>query len=341
MQHEQMPVNSVIKDNSTSSRSLSVVVPCFNEEEVIEVSHQRLTDVLQQIPLLDYELIYVDDGSTDRTADQLEQLQRGDPRVRVIGLSRNFGHQIAVTAGINEASGEGIVLIDADLQDPPEVIPRLVEQWRNGYEVAYGKRSDRAGETFIKRWTAAVFYRVINRLSDIPIPLDTGDFRLIDRKVIEVMRQMPERDRFVRGMVSWAGFRQVAVPYRRKPRLAGSSKYPLFKSLKLATDGMLSFSLAPLRLATGIGFVAALLALFGICYALITRLFTNVWVPGWTALFIAVLFLGGVQLISLGIIGEYVGRTYGETKHRPLYVVRKRYGFTDEVTKPITKQKAL
>ena len=155
------------------------------------------------------------------------------------------------------------------------------------------------------------------------------------------MRQMPERNRFVRGMVSWAGFRQVAVPYRRKPRLAGSSKYPLFKSLKLATDGMLSFSLAPLRLATGIGFVAALLALFGICYALITRLFTNVWVPGWTALFIAVLFLGGVQLISLGIIGEYVGRTYGETKHRPLYVVRKRYGFTDEVTKPITKQKAL
>lgn len=335
-----MPMDSVKEYKRTSSRLLSVIVPCFNEEEVIEISYQRLTDVLQQIQLLDYEIIYVDDGSTDRTPDLLEQLQRGDPHVRVICLSRNFGHQIAVTAGINDASGDGIVLIDADLQDPPEVIPRLVEQWHNGYEVAYGKRSDRAGETFIKRWTAAVFYRVINRLSDIPIPLDTGDFRLIDRKVIDVMRQMPERDRFVRGMVSWAGFRQVAVPYRRKPRLAGNSKYPLFKSLKLATDGMLSFSLAPLRLATGIGFVAALFALLGIGYALILRLFTNVWVPGWTALFIAVLFLGGIQLISLGIIGEYVGRTYGETKNRPLYVVRKRCGFNDEVTEPIAKQKA-
>lgn len=209
-----------------------------------------------------------------------------------------------------------------------------MEQWRNGYDVAYGQRSDRVGETVFKRWTAAAFYRLINLLADVPIPLDTGDFRLIDRRVLDAMRQMPERDRFVRGMISWIGFRQVAVPYRRKERYAGESKYPLFKSLKLALDGVLSFSLTPLRIATLIGFIAAGLALLGIVYALAMRIFTNIWVPGWTALFIAVLFLGGVQLISLGIIGEYLGRIYGEAKRRPLYLVRDRGGFDCRAPSP-------
>lgn len=315
-------------------KRLSIIVPCFNEEAVIEKTHERLTQVMRGLRDLDYELIYIDDGSRDATWEKLQTLQRRDACVRVIALSRNFGHQIAITAGLHEATGDAAVLIDADLQDPPEVIPRMIELWRNGYDVAYGQRSDRAGETVLKRWTAAAFYRVINRLSNIPIPLDTGDFRLIDRRVLDAMRRMPERDRFVRGMISWAGFRQIAVPYRRKERYAGESKYPLFKSLRLALDGLLSFSLTPLRAVTLTGFLVAGLALLGIVYALAMRFFTDIWVPGWTALFIAVLFLGGIQLIALGIIGEYLGRVYGETKHRPLYFVRERAGFDDAAAPP-------
>jgi dolichol-phosphate mannosyltransferase len=308
---------------------LSVVVPCFNEELVLQETHRRLGAVLAGLDDLDYEVIYVDDGSRDRTPLLLQQLQGGDRRVRVVRFSRNFGHQIAVTAGVEHAAGDAVVLIDADLQDPPEVIGAMVARWREGYDVAYGVRTDRPGESAFKLATARGFYRLINRMSDTAIPLDTGDFRLMDRKVVDALQAMPERDRFVRGMVSWVGFRQIAVPYRRDPRLAGESKYPLLKMVRFALDGITSFSVQPLRVATWLGFAVSALALLGIVYALGLRLFTSHWVTGWTAMMIAVLFLGGVQLLSLGIIGEYVGRIYGEAKRRPLYLVAERHGFRD------------
>jgi dolichol-phosphate mannosyltransferase len=306
---------------------LSVVVPSFNEEEVIVATHRRLVEVLEEIPAAEFELIFVDDGSRDRTLEILRSLQATDRRVRVVALSRNFGHQMAVTAGLEHAVGDAVVLIDADLQDPPEVIAEMLLRWRRGVEVAYGLRSEREGETAFKRWTAKAFYRSINRVSDVAIPLDTGDFRLMDRAVVDALLCMPERDRFVRGMVAWLGFRQEAVPYRRAARYAGETKYPLRKMLRFALDGILSFSLVPLRLAIWIGFASAGGAVLGMMYALFMRIWTDIWVPGWTLLFIACLTIGGVQLMFLGVLGEYVGRIYGEVKRRPLYVVRERLGF--------------
>lgn len=308
---------------------LSVVIPCYNEEAVIQETHRRLMSALGEASDAELEVVYVDDGSRDGTAALLAEIQSGDPRVRVVFLSRNFGHQIALTAGLEHASGDAVAVIDADLQDPPEVILEMLALWRQGYEVIYGRRTVREGETGFKRWSAALFYRLLNRLSDVPIPLDTGDFRLMDRKVVAALLQMPERDRFIRGMVSWVGFRQIALPYRRAPRFAGETKYPLVKMLRFALDGISSFSVRPLKLATWMGFLASGVALAGIIYALFLRLFTSNWVTGWTLLFIAVMFLGGVQLISLGIVGEYVGRIYGEVKRRPLYLVRERRGFGD------------
>jgi dolichol-phosphate mannosyltransferase len=314
---------------------LSVVVPCFNEELVLHETHRRLGGVLAGLDDLDYEIIYVDDGSRDRTPMLLQQLQVGDRHVRVVEFSRNFGHQIAVTAGVEHAAGDAVVLIDADLQDPPEVIAEMVARWREGYDVAYGVRTDRPGESAFKLATAKSFYRVINRMSETDIPLDTGDFRLMDRKVVDALQSMPERDRFVRGMVSWVGFRQIAVPYRREPRLLGESKYPLFKMVRFALDGITSFSVQPLRVATWLGFAVSAFALLGILYALGLRLFSSNWVTGWTAMMIAVLFLGGVQLLSLGIIGEYIGRIYGEAKRRPLYLVAERRGFREAGRDPV------
>ena len=249
----------------------------------------------------------------------------------MVRLSRNFGHQLAVSAGLEHAAGDAVVIIDADLQDPPEVIPEMVARWRDGYHVVYGMRTDRPGETAFKLWTAKLFYRFINRLSKVQIPLDVGDFRLLDRQVVDVLLAMPERDRFLRGMVSWIGFRQAAVMYRRAERRAGESKYPLFKMLQFAADGVLSFSLTPLRLALWVGFLSIGLAFAGIVYALIIRLYTDRYVRGWTSIFTAVLFIGGAQLVTLGIIGEYIGRIYAEVKRRPLYVVEERFGFGETV----------
>lgn len=310
---------------------LSIIVPCYNEQEVIQETHRRLQEVLAaSLPDLPGEIVYVDDGSRDHTGAILRELQASDDRVRVVSLARNFGHQTAVTAGVEHAAGSAVVLIDADLQDPPEVIATMVARWREGYQVAYGTRIDRGGESAFKVWTAKAFYRLINRLSETPIPLDTGDFRLMDRVVVDALIAMPERDRFLRGMVSWVGFRQIAVPYQRAPRLAGKSKYPLFKMLRFAFDGVTSFSIVPLRLATWAGITASGVAMLGILYAFIVRLFTRNWVQGWAALFIAVLFIGGIQLLCLGIIGEYVGRIYGESKRRPLYLVAGWLGFPDD-----------
>ena len=314
---------------------LSVVVPCFDEEAVIRETHRRLVAILETVPELDFELVYVDDGSRDATLKILRELRHADARVRVLALSRNFGHQIAVTAGLRHAAGQVVIIIDADLQDPPEVIPEMLDRWREGADIAYGVRTGRDGETVVKRWMASTFYRLFNRLTNILIPLDTGDFRLMDRAVVDAFLTMPERDRFVRGMVAWTGFRQEPVPYRRAARAAGETKYPFGKSVRLAMDGIVSFSLAPLRLATWLGFLALGLAVAGIAYAVVLRLFTVAWVPGWSLLLISILFLGGLQLVVLGILGEYVGRIYGEVKRRPLYLVKERPRF------PLTRRRAV
>lgn len=311
---------------------LSVVVPCYNEEAVIRETHRRLTGVLSRVEGADFEIIYVDDGSRDRTPQLLRDLQVSDGRARVIRLSRNFGHQVAVTAGLEHARGDAVAVIDADLQDPPEVILEMVARWREGAHVAYGERAERAGETRFKLWTAKTFYRLLNRLSPVRIPADAGDFRLMDRRVVDALLSMPERDRFLRGMVAWVGFRQEPVRYARAPRFAGHSKYPLLKMLRFATDGIISFSFTPLRLAVWTGFFTIAMAFAGIVYAVALRFLFDPshWVRGWASIFVAVLFMGGVQLVSLGIIGEYVGRIYGEVKQRPLYFVRERLGFEPE-----------
>jgi glycosyltransferase involved in cell wall biosynthesis len=329
------PVDTLMAESSSITAAapqherqlLSIVVPCFNEEEVIGETVRRLNEFASEVRDLDLEVILVDDGSRDATRNLIREICRVDDRYKLICFARNFGHQVAVTAGIDAAAGDAVVLIDADLQDPPEVIAQMIEKWREGYDVVYGTRMDRPGESLFKIATARAFYRVLGRLSDVPIPLDTGDFRLMSRAVVETLKAMPERDRFVRGMVSWVGFRQTALPYRRAARFAGTSKYPLRKMVRFATDGILSFSTKPLQLSIAMGLLSAFFALLGIVYALTLRLFTNIWVEGWTALMIGVLFIGGVQLICTGILGEYIGRIYNEIKRRPLYVVQEYVGF--------------
>jgi polyisoprenyl-phosphate glycosyltransferase len=313
----------------TSRRPLlSVVVPCYNEEEVLHQTHARLIDVLSAIDM-DFEIIYVNDGSRDRTLFLLKDLQANDSHVKVVSFARNFGHQLAVTAGIDEAAGDAVVLIDSDLQDPPEMIPHMVEKWREGNQVVYGVRTSRPGESHFKLVTAKLFYRMINVISDVPIPLDTGDFRLMDRCVVEVLKDMPERDRFVRGMVSWVGFKQFALPYSRAERAAGESKYPLRKMVLFALDGMISFSLVPLRLAIFMGFITAAFSVLGVLYALFIKLFLGTPVPGWTFIIISIFLLSGVTLVCLGIVGEYVGRIYRESKRRPLYIIGEKLGFSN------------
>jgi glycosyltransferase involved in cell wall biosynthesis len=306
---------------------ISIVVPCLNEEEVLRATNRRLVEALEQVPQK-FEILYVDDGSTDATPEILRELQALDERIRVVRFSRNFGHQMAITAGLEHAGGDAVAIIDADLQDPPEVLADFVAKWMEGFQVVYGVRTERDGETAFKLWTAKIFYRAIGKLSDTEIPLDTGDFRLMDRRVVDALLAMPERDRFVRGMVSWLGFSQTAVPYRRAARAAGVTKFSFFKMVKFATDGIVSFSILPLRLATWVGFAASGIAILGILVTVIERLIgMEGLVKGWASILVAILFIGGVQLICLGIIGEYVGRIYGESKRRPLYVVRERMGF--------------
>jgi dolichol-phosphate mannosyltransferase len=306
---------------------LTIVVPCYNEEAVIRDTHQRLVAAVASLPGTDLELIYVDDGSEDGTLDILKDLQRSSEQVRIVSLTRNFGHQAAISAGLEHASGDAVVLIDADLQDPPEVIPQMVERWKDGVQVVYGQREQREGEPRLKLLCAKLHYRLVNWLSDAPIPVDTGDFRLIDRRVVDALLAMPERDRYLRGMVAWTGFRSEAVRYKRAPRFAGVTKYPFRKLLRLSTDGIFSFSLIPLRLAVWMGFAVATLACIGIIYAIVVRLTTDAWVQGWAMMFTALLFLGGVQMIFLGVIGEYIGRIYMQSKQRPLYFVKERSGF--------------
>jgi glycosyltransferase involved in cell wall biosynthesis len=322
---------------SNDEQLLSVVVPCFNEEAGILLCHQQLTKVLDQLSML-YEVIYIDDGSSDRTGELLRGLYSDNPRVVVLRLSRNFGHQAAVTAGMVVCQGDAVIIIDSDLQDPPELIPKMVELWNQGYQVVYGVRESREGETAFKLATAKLFYRIINYLSDVEIPLDTGDFRLLDRCVVEAFNQMPERHRFLRGMSSWIGFSQIGLRYKRARRITGETKYPLGKMLSLAVDGIVSFSIVPLRFVTATGFLAASGAFFGILYSFGVRLLTHSWVRGWAISFIGMLFMSGVQLLCIGILGEYIGRIYTESKQRPLFLLKEVLRATPKVTENSLKK---
>jgi dolichol-phosphate mannosyltransferase len=304
---------------------ISVVVPVYNESAGIRAFHERAAKALASLPGAAFELIYVDDGSADDSFAQLAAFAEADPRVRVVKLSRNFGHQIAITAGLDRAAGDCAVVIDADLQDPPEVIARMVEKWRAGFDVVYGVRSKRHGEGALKRLTAAGFYRLLDRITGIRIPLDVGDFRLMSRRALNELNQLREKDRFVRGLVSWIGFPQTGVEYERDERVAGETKYPVRKMLKFALDGITSFSTVPLKLATWLGYATSFLAFLYLASVFVQRAL-GMTVAGWATIMVALLFLGGVQLICLGIMGEYLGRVFNELKPRPIYVVEQVLG---------------
>lgn len=300
--------------------TFSIIAPIFNEAESIPELYRRVKEVMDSTGE-PWELVLIDDGSRDGSTDMLRELGAADSRVRPVIFARNFGHQIAVTAGWDYARGDAVIVIDADLQDPPEVILDLIAKWREGYEVVYAVRAEREGESKFKLWTAALFYRLIYRITDVEIPLDAGDFRLMDRKVINVLTRMHERHRFLRGMSSWVGFKQVGVPYKRAARFAGETKYPFKKMLKLAINAITGFSFFPLQLATYLGFIAASLSILMIPVVIILRSITGTELVGQASTLVAVLFLGGVQLIFLGVLGEYLGRVYDEVRGRPLYIV--------------------
>lgn len=301
---------------------LSVIVPAYNEQEVLAEFHGRTSDVLRETGYL-YEIVYVNDGSSDATLSILRQLSDDDKHVALIDLSRNFGKEIAMSAGLDYATGDAIVIIDADLQDPPELIPDLIDKWRDGFDVVYAKRMVREGETWVKKVTAHLFYRIIQRMTNVQIPEDTGDFRLMSRRAVDSMKQLPERHRFMKGLYAWIGYPQTAVEYQREPRLAGQTKFNYWKLWNFALEGITSFTIAPLKLATYIGFLTAVGAfLFGLFIFAKTMILGGD-LPGYPSLMVVILFLGGIQLISIGFIGEYVGRTYVEAKQRPLYIVNE------------------
>jgi len=299
---------------------ISIVIPVFNEIDVIDACYERLTGVMRSLQGYEYELVFVDDGSRDRSYERLVTFHTQDPHLKIVKFSRNFGHQIAVTAGVDEAVGDAIVIIDADLQDPPEVIPEMVKKWEEGYDVVYGVRRRRAGESRIKLLTAAAFYRLLRSFTNIEIPVDVGDFRLISARAAAQLRKLREKDRFVRGLVSWIGFQQIGIPYERDSRLAGETKYPYRKMFKFAIDGITSFSNLPLKVASWLGYMASFLAFVYLASVFVQRAMGYT-VEGWATIMVAMLFLGGVQLICIGIIGEYIGRIFNETKSRPMYVI--------------------
>ena len=312
---------------------ISIVVPVFNEAEVIEASHARLAKAMDAVPQVDYEILFVNDGSSDGSAQRLADLAMLDSRVKVLRFSRNFGHQIAITAGIDHAEGDAVVVIDADLQDPPEVIPQFIDKWLEGYDIVYGVREKRHGETAMKLFTASLFYRLIRLFSKIDIPQDVGDFRLMSRRAVDYLKQMTEKDRFVRGLVSWIGFRQIGVPYTREKRFAGTTKYPYRKMIKFAFDGITSFSTAPLSLATWLGFITSIFAFLYMGSVFVQKLLGNT-VQGWATIMVALLFLGGVQLICVGILGQYIGRIFNEVKPRPVYIIQETYNMEDSASRP-------
>lgn len=304
---------------------LSVIIPCYNEELVVRESHKRLTSVMQQIEM-DYELIFINDGSRDNTYSILKELASQDPCTKILNFARNFGHQCAVTAGLNNCNGDLAVIIDSDLQDPPEVILEMLEiQKREGANVVYGVRKKREGESWFKLITAKYFYRTLNKLSDVQFPVDTGDFRLIDRNIIDVFNNMHEKNKYIRGLISWMGYKQVPCYYERKERFAGETKYPLKKMLKFASIGLFYFSKKPLKMATWLGFFSVALCLIYAIIIFIMKLVNPAsFVVGWTSIVLLVIFFGGVQLLTVGILGQYIGNLFDEAKDRPEYIIRDK-----------------
>ena len=306
-------------------KKISVIVPMYYEEKVAEECYNRLTNVLKNIKDYEYEIIVINDGSKDKTLEILEKLAQNDENLKVISFTRNFGHQAAVTAGLKYVTGDAIVIIDADMQDPPELIPEMLKLWEDGNEIIYGKRKTREGETAFKLLTAKMFYNTLNALSDVEIPKDTGDFRLVDRKVVDTINLLPEHNKFLRGLFSWVGYKQTPFEYERKERFAGKTKYPLKKMLKLASDGIISFSNKPLKIVGGLGIISIIISICILIYALLSYIFKlNNLSSGWTSLMVAITFFAGVQLLSMWIMSEYIGRIYDETKQRPQYIIDKK-----------------
>ncbi|HWO42412.1 MAG TPA: glycosyltransferase family 2 protein [Candidatus Eisenbacteria bacterium] len=315
-------------DRQLPSRpTLSVVIPVFNEEANVSVLYRRAAAVLEDLNL-PFEIIFIDDGSSDGTLGTIRGLHAQDSRVRAVSLARNFGHQRAITSGLAFASGDAVIVMDGDLQDPPEVIPRLVAAWRSGYEVAYAIRRSRVEPRF-KKAAYSLFYRLMKRAADIDIPLDSGDFALMDRRVVRILNRMPERNRFVRGLRAWVGFRQVGVEYDREARHAGESKYSFNRLLSLALDGLISYSFVPLRLVSLAGVFISFCSLSGMGYLILAKVSGDPAPQGWTSLIVTVLFLGGVQLLALGVLGEYLGRMFEEVKQRPVFLAREVLGFPE------------
>ncbi len=313
------------------SPKYSFVIPVYNEEKTILELYQRVNAVMKQLDG-SVELILVNDGSRDRSLQLLRDLHRKDPRICYLSLARNFGHQVAVTAGLNFVRGQVIVILDADLQDPPELIPDMIEKWRQGYQVVYAQRTQRRQEGWFKRFTAYVFYRLLKRLADVDIPTDTGDFCLLDRQVVDVLNSMPERNRYIRGLRSWVGFQQTAVRFERDPRFAGEVKYTFGKSLALALNSLVSFSKVPLRISTYVGLLAAVAAILMALLVVYWRIFVpHSPLTGFTIILVAIFFLGAVQLVSIGILGEYIGHIYEEVKGRPLYTLAEVGGFSGQL----------
>ncbi len=305
----------------SESVTYSIVVPVYNEEPVVLETYKRLKRVMDSINE-PYEIVFINDGSRDKTAFIINEICETDKNIKLIDFSRNFGHQIAITAGMDYTEGEAIVVIDADLQDPPEVIPRMIEKWKEGYDVVYGKRAERKGDTFFKKFSAAVFYRLLKRMTDVDIPVDTGDFRLIDRKVCDALAHIPERSRYVRGLISWLGFRQTGLEFSRDKRFAGETKYPLKKMIKFAFDAITSFSYKPLKIAS---YAGTIISIAGFIYLMVViiQAIVGYTQPGWASLIAVNLVFNGIVLVILGIIGEYIGRIYDEAKGRPLYVIKQ------------------
>jgi glycosyltransferase involved in cell wall biosynthesis len=300
---------------------LSIIVPAYNESEVINVFHERLTAALQPVAMR-IEIVYVNDGSKDNTLDLLQQLRAKDKKVAIVNLSRNFGKEIAMSAGLDYVQGDAVVVIDADLQDPPELIPKMVEQWQQGYDMVYAQRTERAGESWFKKFTARNFYRLMNQTSNIDVPVDTGDFRILSRRAVDALTQLKEQHRFMKGLFSWIGYKQKAIPYARDARAAGTTSWNYWKLWNFALEGVTSFSLSPLKLAVYLGLLVAIVA-FTVGIIVITKtLIYGDPVAGYPSLMVAVLFLGGVQLLAIGILGEYLGRMFDESKQRPLYFVQ-------------------
>ena len=329
MRHPDAPTG---RSRGSGSRTqgpalLSVVIPCLDEEEGIGITHRATVAALEKIPDCDLEIIYVDDGSRDSTLERLRDIQSADERVRVIGFTRNFGQTNAITAGLTYSAGDAAVIMDADMQDPPAVAAEMFERWRSGTDIVYGVRSRRKGERHFKRWTAYLFYRLFSRLTSFTVPVDAGEFKLMDRRVVDSLLAMPERTRYLRGMVAWTGFTREIVRFDRPLRQMGVTKWPFRKQVGLALDGLISFSMAPLRLAVLLGMLTSLAALAGLVYGFWVRLFTDGWVSGWAILFSAVLVMGGVQTMIIGIVGEYVGRVFLEVKQRPLFLTSEMLGF--------------